>query len=93
MNALSRILVPAVLALGAAVAQAAPANFETDYPANVMSAAAPSERAVQGAELFLVQSNEGPVEVRETIVDSSVDADLIRAGASGERPFDIGYFA
>ena len=95
-NAVSTILFSLVVVLGAAAAQAQHVGTETDYPANLMSSANPMSSVIRSTdpsadvELFLVQSNEGPIEERKVIVDSSVDPDLVRIDAGAEPPFDIG---
>jgi len=98
-NAVSTILLSLVVVLGAAAAQAQHVGTETGYPANLMSSASPMSSVIRSpgpsadVEPFLVQSNEGPIEERKVIVDSSVDPDLVRIDAGAEPPFDIGHFA
>ena len=93
MKAIIRILVPLTVALGAAGAHAA-GNFETDYPPVAHTAVDSKAPQHESSELFLIQSNEGAVQVNPALQAGSPNESLrIRAGVAEPGQFDIGYFA
>lgn len=93
MRAIIRILVPLTMALGAAGAHAA-GNFETDYPPAAQTAVDAKAPQQASSELFLIQSNEGAVQVNPALQAGSPNESVrIRAEAFEPGQFDLAYFA